>query len=43
MKEQRIPGVEFDEVLYADDSICAGRVTRKVDILLAEIERVFIP
>ena len=39
MIEDRIPGVNFEEVLYADDTICISSSTRKMNKLIAEIER----
>ena len=35
---QRIPGTNYDEVVYADDTICMGTDTRKMNRLLKEIE-----
>jgi hypothetical protein len=37
--EHRIPGAGFDEVLYADDTICMSMNTRAMNKLLASIER----
>ena len=34
----RIPGVNFNEVLYADDTICVSTDMRAMNILLAAIE-----
>ena len=36
---KRIPGAEFDEVLYADDTICMSTDTRVINKTLANIER----
>jgi len=38
MAIQRVPGTNFDEVVYADDTICIGTDTRKLNQLLKEIE-----
>ena len=38
MAEQRIPGGTFDEVMYADDTICIGTDTRKINQMLEAIE-----
>jgi hypothetical protein len=35
----RIPGTTFDEVLYADDTICVSTDTRAMNKLLADIEQ----
>ena len=39
MAAQRVPGTSFDEVVYADDTICIGTDTRKLNIFLKEIEQ----
>jgi hypothetical protein len=36
---KRIPGAEFDEVLYADDTICMSTDTKIINRTLANIER----
>ncbi len=36
----RVPGTEFDEVMYADDTICISTDTRWMNRMLAEIERI---
>lgn len=38
MARYRIPGATFDEVIYADDTICMGTDTRELNKMLAEIE-----
>ena len=38
---QRVPGTNFDEVMYADDAICIGTGTRQINTMLAEIEEVW--
>lgn len=38
MAIQRVPGTNFDEVVYADQTICIGTDTRKINILLKAIE-----
>ena len=38
MLRHRIPGINFDEVLYADDTICASTDTAAMNRLLAAIE-----
>lgn len=38
MAIQRVPGTNYDEVVYADDTICIGTDTRKLNLLLKEIE-----
>ena len=36
--EKRIPGVTFDEILYADDTICIGTDTKSINKFLKAIE-----
>ena len=38
MAKYRIPGATFDEVIYADDTICMGTDTRQLNKMLTEIE-----
>ena len=38
MIKHRIPGIDFDEVLYADDTICVSTNTAAMNRLLAAIE-----
>ncbi len=40
MAEGRVPGTEFDEVMYADDTICISTNTREMNKMLAEIEEI---
>lgn len=35
---QRVPGTSYDEVVYADDTICMGTDTRELNQLLKAIE-----
>ena len=37
--EKRIPNTNFDEILYADDTICVSSVTRVINRRLAHIEK----
>ena len=39
VKMKRIPGADFDEVLYADDTICMSTDTKVINRTLANIER----
>ena len=39
MIEHRIPGTTYDEIVYADDTICVSTDTRALNKLLADIER----
>ncbi len=39
MNIHRVPGAEFDEVLYADDTICIGTDTREINKYIAEVGR----
>ena len=34
----RIPGANFDEVMYADDTVCISTDTRSMNLMIAEIE-----
>ena len=36
----RQPGATFDEVMYADDTICISPDTKTINIFVAEIEKV---
>ncbi len=36
--QHRVPGTEFDEILYADDTICLSTDTRQMNIMIKEIE-----
>ena len=38
--KHRVAGATFDEVLYADDTICASKDTRAMNKLLAQIETI---
>ena len=38
LKEQRVPGADFDEVMYADDTICISTDTRTINQFVREIE-----
>ena len=38
--KHRVAGATFDEVLYADDTICASKDTRAMNKLLANIETI---
>ena len=38
MAKGRVPGADFDEVMYADDTICISTDTRWMNKMLAEIE-----
>ena len=37
--QHRVQGTSYDEVLYADDTICISSDTRSMNILIAEIEK----
>ena len=37
--EKRVEGITFDEILYADDTICIGTDTRSLNLFLKTIER----
>ena len=38
LEENRVPGANFDEVLYADDTILVSTDTRTINLFLKEIE-----
>ncbi len=40
MVRGRVPGTEFDEVMYADDTICISTDTRLMNKMLAEIDKI---
>ena len=40
MVSGRVPGTEFDEVMYADDTICISTDTREMNKMLAEIKTI---
>jgi len=39
MKRHRVPGAEFDEVTYADDTICISRSETAMNLFVEHIER----
>ena len=40
LAKYRIPGADFDEIMYADDTICISPDTRTINIFITEIEKV---
>ena len=39
LNKHRVPGAEFDEVTYADDTICISTDTKALNDFLKHIER----